>query len=330
MAEHQTIVPPSTLDEWLETRARVRAELWRLLGDIPHTFSPQVRIVSREQRAGYALEKIEYANGIGDTVYGCLLLPDGRGQPGPAVLYKHAHGGNYERGKHELFEVGTIGQPPGETLVRAGYVVLAVDAYAFGERRQQGPAGERESGRETEWSLFKHFLWHGKTLWGMIVHDDLLALEYLLTRPEVDAGRVAVTGMSMGGSRATWLAALDDRLRAVIPVCQMTRYADLAAHGDYARHSFYYYVPGVLARGLDMELIASLAAPNAQIVLAGGGDPLSPIEGVHTIAAFARQVYALYGMGDRYELTVYEGLGHVYTPEMFGLVMDGLRRYLTP
>lgn len=328
MIERSEIRLPATADEWHETSRQTRVALWRLLGDLPAPRTPQAQIVSRESRDGYTLEKIVFPNLLGDTVYGYMLVPGTGSGPFPAVLYQHAHGGDYERGKDELFHPGTIGRPPGEALVRQGYAVLAIDAYAFGERQRQGPAGERETGRETEWSLFKHFLWQGKNLWGMMVHDDLLALEYLLTRPEVDASRVGVTGMSMGGSRATWLAALDERVRVVIPVCQMTRYADLAAHGDYACHSFYYYVPGILGHGLDMELIASLAAPRAQLVLVGDQDPLSPIEGVHTIAGFARHVYDLYDAGDRYALMVYEGIGHRYTPEMFDVVLDWLQRQL--
>jgi dienelactone hydrolase len=58
--------------------------------------------------------------------------------------------------------------------------------------------------------LFKQFLWEGATLWGMMVRDDILALNYLLSRPEVDPAQVGTTGMSMGATRAWWLAALDD------------------------------------------------------------------------------------------------------------------------
>ena len=80
----------------------------------------------------------------------------------------------------------------------------------------------------TELSLFKHFLWQGRTLWGMMIHDDLSALAYLCSRPEVDDGRIGATGMSLGASRSTWVAALDESVKAVAPVSQMTRYRDFA------------------------------------------------------------------------------------------------------
>jgi dienelactone hydrolase len=162
----------------------------------------------------------------------------------------------------------------------------------------------------------------------MLLRDDLLVLNYLLTRPEVDPTRVGTTGMSMGGSRATWLAALDERIKVVIPVAQMTRYHDFAERGDYSLHGIYYYVPGILRSDLDMEMIVSLTAPRPQLILIGDSDPLSPIEGVYKIASFAQQVYSLYNASDRFHVSIYEGLGHSYSREMFQAMLDGFRTYL--
>ena len=216
-------------------------------------------------RDGYTVEALEFENGVGATVYGYLLLPDNGGKAAPAVLYHHMHGGKYEVGKQELWQEWLIeGIAPGPALACEGYVVLAIDAYCFNQRETQGPAGDRERGGATEQALFKKFVWEGKTLWGMMVRDDLLALNYLASRPEVDPARIAATGMSLGASRSTWVAALDERIKVCIPVAQMTRYQDYAAQGDYSGHGFYYYVPGILKSGIDMEIIASLAAPRAQ------------------------------------------------------------------
>ena len=56
-------------------------------------------------------------------------------------------------------------------------------------------------------------LWRGRVLWGMMMFDELRALNYLASRPEVDPTRLGVTGMSMGSTKAWWLAALDPRVR---------------------------------------------------------------------------------------------------------------------
>lgn len=327
-ADQFSIRVPQSLDDWEAQRFEARSALWNLLGDVPSLFTPQPAVTSIERRDGYTLECFEFDNGAGATVYGYLLIPAEIRGAAPAILYQHTHGHRYERGKDELFRDAPMGTAPGQALVEAGYVVAAVDAYAFGQRQYHGPTRDLKSGDETELTLFKKFLWEGKSLWGMILRDDLLTLNYLLTRPEVDPARVGTTGMSMGGSRATWLAALDNRIAAVIPVAQMTRYRDFAKRGDYNLHSVYYYLSGVLKSGLDMEVITSLTAPRPQRILIGDRDPLSPIEGVYTIDTFARRVYELYGAVDRFQMIVYEGVGHAYTPEMFRAVLDGFGAYL--
>lgn len=326
-----TVPLPADSTEWNARKVQIRSILYQLLGDLPPLFTPKPRITAIESRDGYRLEKCAFPNALGDTVYGYILVPD---QPnGGAVLYCHYHGGKYELGKNEVFEEPLFGGWAGRTargvaLAQAGYVVLAIDAYAFGERQRQGPSGEREAGRETEHSLFKRFLWEGRTLWGMMVYDDWLALNYLMTRPEVDPARIAITGASLGGSRSTWLGALDERIKVVAPVVQYARYQNLLATGGISHHSFYYYVPGALKSGLDMEALAAVVAPRPQIALVGGNDPLSPPEGITIINDFTRAVYRLYGAEDRFAPHVYDGLAHEYTAAMFDTLLAFLRRHL--
>jgi dienelactone hydrolase len=256
---------------------------------------------------------------VGDTVYGYLLLPGDASEACPGVLYLHYHGGQYHLGKGEAL-LDRVGFPaPGIALVRAGFAVLVIDAYAFGERRLY------EGREDAELSYVKQFLWEGRTLWGMILHDDLLALNFLAAHPAVDADRISAMGMSMGASRATWLAALDERLQNVVPIAQMTRYRDFADSKAYNLHGIYYYLPGVLASGIDMEHVAALAAPRRQLALIGGADALSPISGVRQIEAFTRQVYALYDASEAYRLIEYHELGHEYTPTMFNEAMRWLK-----
>jgi dienelactone hydrolase len=307
----------------------MRASLWRLLGDMPEPFTPQVTVLERGEREGCLCERVVFDNGAGAQVPGYVLLPSDLKAQAPAVLYHHMHGNKYALGKDELFQDWLIaGIMPGPALIRAGYVVLAVDAYCFGERQAQGPLGAHESGAATEQALFKHFVWKGATLWGMMVRDDLLALNYLLSRPEVDPLRVGATGMSMGGSRTTWLAALDDRVCALVPVAQMTRYADFAETGHYNLHGIYYYVPGMLKSGLDMEHLVALAAPRPQAILIGAEDPLSPRTGIQAVEAFARRIYDLLDGAPRLDVSIAAGLGHTYTPAMFIQMLSFFKQWL--
>jgi hypothetical protein len=323
-----TIPIPATAAEWEAQRPSLRARLQQLLGDLPPQFTPDVKILTREERAGCVVEHFVFDNGAGAQVFGYLLIPPHLTAPAPTVFYLHLHGHKYALGKEELFQEGNHAVVPGPELVRQGYVVMAVDAYCFGERQTQGPAGAVESGAETEQALFKHFVWRGSTLWGMMVRDDLLALNYLLTRPEVDSRRVAATGMSMGGSRTTWLGALDERIQVLVPVAQMTRYRDFASMGQYNLHGVYYYLPGFFKADIDMEHLVGLAAPRAQAIVIGDQDPLSPIEGVNTVASYARHVYSLYGAESRFQLLLQPGVAHKYTPTMFAQMLAVLNQYL--
>ena len=305
-----------------------RRKLWNLLGDIPPPFLPQARALSVRDEPGYTLEHLAFANGLGDTVYGYLLLPKDIERPAPAVLYHHEHGGKYALGKDAAIKVRENGYAPGLALVEAGFIVLAIDAYGFAEREHQGPGGTSESGASTELSLFKQFLWQGRTLWGMMLHDDLTALRYLRSRPEVDAARVGAAGMSLGGSRTTWVAALDETVKAAVPISQMTRYRDFADSGNHRMHAIYYYVPGMLASGYDMEHIVALTAPRHQLILTGDLDPLSPIAGIRKVMAYASEVYRKAGAPDNLDLTLYEGVAHAYLPAMVEAAVEFFVRTL--
>lgn len=317
-----------TRANWEAQRPTLRAALWRLLGEMPPLFTPQATLLNRSLREGCTLEHLVFDNEAGAQVYGYLLLPSNLSDPVPAVLYHHLHGNKYALGKDEVFSDQLAGAAPGLSLVKAGFAVFAIDAYCFGERQMWDVAGVQTVGAETEQALFKHFLWRGATLWGMMVHDDLLALNYLLSRPEIEAERIGATGMSLGGTRTSWLGALDDRLKVIVPIAQMTRYQNFAASGRYNLHGIYYYVPGMLTSGIDMEHIAALTAPRHQAILVGDIDPLSPIEGVQDVIAFTRDIYRLYDAEAHFQPQVYAGVAHRYTPEMLAAMVGYFREHL--
>jgi dienelactone hydrolase len=321
---------PKSVKSWEKRRNELRKKLWRLLGDLPGLFTPKVTISERLSKDGYELERLTFDNGVGDTVYGYLLIPVGHKRRGPAILYHHYHANKYKQGKEEVISktFKKLDFATGEALVREGYVVFCIDAYAFGERRFQGPAGKKEEGRRTEESLFKMFLWQGRTLWGMMVRDDLLALNYLVSRREVDPKRIAAMGMSMGSTRTWWAAALDERIKAAVCVSCLTRYQNLIAHGQVRQHGIYYYVPNMLAEKIDAESVVGLIAPRPLLTLTGDKDAGSPVDGVRLINAFQEYLYKLYGKTENFRGLIYKGIRHEYTPEMWKETLSWLKKHL--
>ena len=276
---------PATLAAWEKERRQVRAQLWELLGKLPpRPKRPKVETLSQEDRGDYVVEKFRFDNGAGATVPGYLLRPKDLPGKAPAILYCHWHGGEYDIGKEELFQAKHTPEPPGPALAKRGFVVLGIDAYCFGERNGHGPGGPAEKGGAGEMSASKFNLWVGRTLWGMMLRDDLMALDYLASRPEVDARRIGVIGMSMGATRSWWLMALDERIQTGVAVACLTRYQNLVEHQMLQAHGIYYFVPNLLNH-FDTEAVVALLAPRPALFMNGDQDGGSPADGIRAIEA---------------------------------------------
>jgi len=333
---HTQIAPamqvPANLAAWEQQRTQIRAKLIDLLGDLPpRPPVSAIQVTSREDKGAYTLETIQFDNGVGEIVKGYMFVPKSATaqSKAPAILYCHWHGGQYDIGKDELLGTNATPVAAGPALAAAGYVVLGIDAPCFGERNGQGPDGPQQKGNAGEMTAAKFHLWAGRTLWGMMLRDDLTALDYLCSRPEVDAQRIGVTGISMGSTRSWWLMALDDRPRAAVCVGCMTRYEELIRAGMLKAHGIYYFVPGML-KHFDTEAVIALAAPRPILFMTGDQDGGSPVAGVRHLGDIVSQVYALHGddATQRFENTIYPDVGHVYLPEMWEKTLLWMERWV--
>ena len=121
-------------------------------------------------------------------------------------------------------------------------------------------------------------------MWGMMVYDSLKAIDYLVSRPDVDSRRLGTLGMSMGSTMAWWTAALDQRLKVIVDICCLTDFQALRADQGWSRHGVYYFVPGLLKHFTTAQ-INELIVPRAHLGLAGNLDKLTPPEGLDRIDA---------------------------------------------
>jgi dienelactone hydrolase len=300
-----------------------RQQLWGLLGDLPERRPPVGRLIRTEQREGYRLEHLELdLNGI-QPVPALLLIPSKLKAPAPAIQYIHWHGGNYDRGKEELLEGRPVLKPYAPVYAEKGIVALAIDSWCFGPRR---PYVDAADGQRGEADTFKEMLWQGRCLFGMMMFDEWQALNYLCRRPEVDANRIGAFGISMGSTKAWWLAALDERIRCCIDLCCLTDYQALIAKKNLSGHGLYYYVPGLL-KHFQAHEINELIVPRPRLSLNGTRDPLTPVAGVERIRQHLYNLYEQHGRSAdcRVELS---DRGHEETPEMRALVIQWLDRQL--
>ena len=281
-------------------------ELYGLLGKLPpRDRKVSAQLVSTEDRGTYTLEKLVLdLNGI-EPAPAYFARPKGKTGRLPTVLFNHSHGGGYKIGKTEFIEGREyLNNPPyAEFLTSLGYNALCFDAWIFGERAKQ-----------TELETFKNMLWHGQVLWGMMVYDSLKAVDYLLTRPDVDTKRLGTVGMSMGSSTAQWAGALDPRLKVVVDICCLTDWHTLVEVDGLKSHGIYYYVPDLLNHFTTAQMNA-LIAPRAHLALAGNQDQLTPAAGLDKIDAELKKVYAAAGHPENWKLLRYDG-GHLENPQM--------------
>ena len=295
-----------------------RQDLYSLLGDLPDPAQKiSVSKLTEEERDSYVLERLVLElNGI-ESVPAYFVRPSEQNGPLPTILYNHAHGLNYELGKDELL----VGRkelwetPYAEELTRKGYAALCFDTWAFGERQ----------GR-TESEVFKQMLWSGQVMWGMMVYDSLRAIDYLVSRPDVDADRLGTLGLSMGSTMAWWVAALDTRIKACVDICCLTDFEALIDTRGLDGHGLYYYVPGLLKHFTTAQVNA-LIAPRPHLGLAGNYDPLTPPAGLDRIDAELRQVYAEEGAPDAWRLLRCE-TGHFETAAMRMEILSFLQQWL--
>jgi len=306
---------PTDLKKWQEVdRAKTRATLLQCLGDMPPRPDPKkVKIVSKEEFDDYTLERFEFHNGVDMVVPGIIAIPKKRSGPLPAVMGLHGHSGS----KGEYIPNAQNERSLGWMLVKRGFVVAAIDGAFNGDRIGKGPGGANfdKGAYPQEMTLFKHYLLQGSCLWGMMLREEQCLIDYLETRPEVDKDRIGATGMSMGCTRSWWLAAIDDRIKAMVGVACFTRYTELIAHGNLRKHGIYYFVPGVF-KHFDTEAINALIAPRPHLELSGDQDGGAPTDGIVTLEKKLGSLYRLYGKPENFRSVIYAGTGHEYLPEM--------------
>ena len=295
----------------------VRAATLKALGGFPAKTPLNAKTTGRVKRDGYVVEKVMFESRPNLHVPANLFLPDPEKFPGrrPAVVVPCGHSMNgkafadYQRGCVKA--------------ARKGIVALVYDPIDQGERRQS-------RGDETLWNCAAHnnVGVRAELLGGSAatfrVWDGIRALDYLETRPEVDASRLGVMGHSGGGTMTSWLMCLDDRVRCAAPGGFLsTQRAVCRECGPQDAEQFPF---GALAFGFNHLSHIALRAPSPVLHCASHGD-FFPFTGVLDTADAARRVYATLGAGDAYALSDVTG-PHAWHESTSSCAVDWMDRWL--
>jgi dienelactone hydrolase len=343
------------LEAWQKT---ARTRVFDHLFYSPPATSPSPELIRRTDRGEYIEELLTFQTTPDLRVPAYVLIPKNATLPAPGLVVLHCHGGFYLWGKEKVVEMegeapllrefkGELyeGKSIGTELARRGYVVITIDMFYWGERRMlldDDPPSYRDPGsmsreevvafnrrsQQAEQLVARSLLVAGITWPGVMLWDDLRTVDYLASRPEVDARRLGCVGLSVGGYRSFLLAALDPRIKVAVDVGWMS---SLGSH--IKRHvvnsiGLTFHIVG-LYRYLDLPDLAALIAPRSVMVINGSRDQLFPSDGVDAAFKKIDQCFRKAGAPDRQRCRLYDA-PHEFTVEMQAEAWTWIRRWLPP
>ena len=283
-------------------------------GDWPNPCPLNAEIEREEQADGFRRVWVRYAVEPEDRVPAILLIPDSANasSPSPAVAIWHQHAGQWHLGKSEPAGLaGAEMHHTGVALAKLGYVVICPDALCFEQR--QDPSGKLKGGAYERYEFLRQVVAGRCMAWKNIL-DMRRTIDYLVSRPEVDAERLGCYGHSMGSTH-TWLVGpWEPRLKCLIGNCCLPTYD--AIHRKRLLHCFPNFIPGLHQYG-DTPEIASLIAPRRLHLNFGEKDGGSPIREVRSGVRRIQESYAAVGAAKQFSYFIEPDTGHVLSDAMW-------------
>ncbi|HVN79547.1 MAG TPA: acetylxylan esterase [Terriglobia bacterium] len=309
-----------SVGDWKARQIRVRKVLDEVISPFPPKTPLNARVLGSLRKEDYLVEKIIFESRPKFYVTGCLFIPEARKGKSPAILDVLGHTDIAFRapGYQQLLL----------NLVKKGFVVFAMDPIGQGERLQYYDSAQRRSlvgGPTTEHSyLGNQCFLSGGSAAHYFTWDGIRAIDYLVSRPEVDAARIGVTGISGGGTQTSYIAAFDERVLAAAPTCYITSYQRLleSIGPQDAEQNF----NGGLRHGIDHADLLEVRAPRPTLVVSTTRDFFS-IQGARETFMEAKSAFR--ALGAEESLTMIEDdHGHGYTKKTREAIYGFFQKYL--
>ena len=286
-----------TLDDWKNKRQIYRKQLFEMLGlePLPKKTDLKHVITGTVEHDEFTVENIHFQSMPGLYVTGNLYIPKGLEEPAPAILYVCGHGptkkNNISYGNKVSY------QRHAAWFARHGYVCLIIDTLQMGEIEA------------IHHGTYRYDMWwwnsRGYTSAGVEAWNCIRSLDYLQSRKEVDKDRIGVTGRSGGGAYSWWIAALDDRIKAAVPVAGITDLQNHVVDGCVEGHCDCMYI--VNTYRWNYPIVAALVAPRPLLISNSDKDTIFPLDGVVRVHEKVREIYRLYDADDKLGLQITEG-----------------------
>jgi dienelactone hydrolase len=303
-----------TLDDWQKKRPRLYQEYMDMLGlwPLPAKTPLKATVTGTLRRHGVVIENLHFQSMPGLYVTANLYRPkDARGRKLPAILYVCGHSSRGRDGNKSAF------QDHGLWFASNGYVCLILDTLQLGEI----PGIHHGTYNKERW------WWHsaGYTPAGVECWNGVRAIDYLLTRPEVDPERIGVTGISGGGAATFWIAAADERVKVAVPVSGMSDLESYVKNKVINGHCDCMFLYNIYR--WDWTTIAALVAPRPLLFANSDNDRIFPMDGNRRIIEKLHQIYSKYGKPDLAQEYVSPG-GHDYRPDLRIAIYKFINKYL--
>lgn len=298
----------TTRTEAEQWQARLRAKLTQLLGGFPERMPLRAQTLDKRDLTGYTREKIWFESRPGNGVIVYLLIPAGSRAPHPAVVCVPGHG----RGVDDIVGIDANGEDrsgkPGYQhdfaiqAVEHGLAAVAIEPMAFGHRRD--PITIAKGPHETSCQpAAGSALLMGQTMIGWRVWDVMRAIDWMETRPELDAQRVGCMGISGGGTCTQFSSALDTRIRAAFVSGYLNTFRSSIMS---VSHCVDNYVPGILNWAENYD-VAGLIAPRPFFSEGGTHDPIFPVAATRESFERVKKVYEVFGASGLAQQEIFDG-----------------------
>ena len=303
--------------DWQDAKPELREQLFDMLGLSPRPEKTplQSETTATTEETEFVVERVHFQSMPGLYVTGNFYRPRNIEGPLPTILYVCGHG----KVKKDDVSFGnkTHYHYHGAWFARNGYACLTIDTLQL---------GEIEGLHHGTYNLDRWW-WNsrGYTPAGVEAWNCIRALDYLETRPEVDAKRIGVTGRSGGGAYSWWIAALDDRIQCAVPVAGITSLRDHVINGCVEGHCDCMYMVNTFR--WDFAKVAALVAPRPLLISNTDKDTIFPLEGVIEIHRQVRHIYELQDAGENLGLQITEG-PHEDTQELHIHAFRWFNRFL--
>lgn len=282
-----------TPEQIAEYQKHLREKFVEAIGGLPERTPLNPQVTGVVQRDGYRVEKVIFESQPKHCVSALLFLPDaGRHSPPyPGVLVPCGHSANGKA--HDAY------QTMGALLALNGMAALVFDPIDQGERGQLLSEWPKLSGTRGHTMLGVGSILLGRNTARFEIWDGMRAIDYLQSRPEVDAKRIGCTGNSGGGTQTSYLMSLDERIAAAVPSCYITGFERLleTIGPQDAEQNIY----GQIAFGMDHADYLMMRAPTPILVCAATKD-FFDIGGVWNSFRYAKRLYTRLGFAERIDL----------------------------